>query len=413
VPATVPAAFDPEDWTKVPGVVGELMEWYDSTTLYPSRAMSLGTALSVLSTLMGQHVETPTGRGAQLFVNIVAPTTFGKDHYRRKGEKTLETADAANLKGPPDIFSSSGLIEELKTRPLPVFCAFWDEFGPAIERSMAGDASWARDLIINLQKLFTCWQENFGTPAAARKVSVAIWSPFVSICGFSPPSGFYGACSMGLSAGGFLNRLLNFEQRIKPPMHHENAEKPREAPDELAGRLRALYLFAQAIEVKMLSGTLVVKMTWGSGAKQVWIDLEKKMSGEPDEQRRELFGRAPEITVRVASVIAFGRFSRAVEVADMLLAEAIVLQSAEILYAGVLEYAEEKLSLNKLCKKIVGWVRAAGGSMTVRDVMRKARPLIAKGGDPEGTIEYLVDSGELRRRKASTGGRPSDVLESV
>jgi hypothetical protein len=196
----------------------------------------------------------------------------------------------------------------------------------------------------------------------------------------------------------------------------ENLKRPREVPAGLAGRMQALYESTQSVEAMMaaaLGGTVAIKMTWGVGAEQVWIDLAKKLGEEPDAQRRELFCRVAEITERVASVIAFGRFARVVEREDVLLARAIVLQSAEILFAGVREYAEEELSLNALCKKIVEWLKAAGGVMTRRDLMRKARPLIAKGGDVSAAIAYLIDSGELQVVKDLTRGRPSDVMTLV
>jgi hypothetical protein len=409
-PNEVPAAFDPKDWTKVPGLVGEFAEWIISTAPYPSRVMSLGTSLATMSVLMGQHVETPSGKGAQLYININAPTGFGKDDCLGAGESGLTAAGAEALVGPPDIFSSSGLIEEIVKRPLPVFCVFWDEFAGAIQRSMSGDNAWGRDLIFNLQKLFTCWQKNFRTPAAAKKASVPIWSPFVTVCGFSQPATFYSVCSQALSSAGFLGRLLNFEQKVKPPMCPENLEKSREVPEKLAGRLQALYQFSQAIEAKLLGNGKVAKMKWGAGAKQVWIDLAKKLGEEPDAQRREIFCRVAQIAERVASVIAFGRFSRVIEREDILLAAAIAMQSAEILYAGVLEYMEEELSLNSLCKRIVEWIRAAGGSMTRRDVLRKARPFIRKHIDAESSIAYLINSDLLREEVKTTGGRSSNVL---
>jgi hypothetical protein len=399
MPKVVPAAYDPRDWTKVPGVVGEFAEWIVSVSPYPSRVMSLGTSLATMSVLMGHHVETPSGKGAQLYVNNVAPTGYGKDECLGGGESGLTAAGAEALIGPPDIFSSSGLMEEIVKRPLPVFCAFWDEFAGAIERSMAGDAVWGRDLIFNLQKLFTCWQKNFRTPAAAHKVSVSIWSPFVTVCGFSQPAMFYSVCSHVLAASGFIGRLVTFEQKVRPPFHPENLDKSREVPKELAGRLRCLYEFAQSLYEKLLGNGLVIKMSWGAGAKQVWIDLANKLGEEPDAQRREIFCRVAQIAERIASVIAFGRFSRVVEREDILLAAAIAMQSAEILYAGVLEYREEELSLNSLCKRIVEWLRAAGGSMTQRDVLRRARPFVRKGFDPEDAIKYLIASEEVWREK--------------
>ena len=37
----------------------------------------------------------------------------------------------------------------------------------------------------------------------------------------------------------------------------------------------------------------MVTMAWGSGAKQIWVDLTAKLRDDPDELRRDLFARVP------------------------------------------------------------------------------------------------------------------------
>jgi hypothetical protein len=74
-------------------------------------------------------------------------------------------------------------------------------------------------------------------------------------------------------------------------------------------------------------------MTWGPGAKEIFTSFAAEMRAEKDEVRRDLFGRAAEIAVKVGTVVAYGRGSNTVDRCDMLLGKEFALQSAEIIYA--------------------------------------------------------------------------------
>src|SRR5262245_52427008 len=61
-----PAFFNPDDLTRVPGVVGMLSDWTVRSALYPNRTLALGAALVTVGTLMGRRVMTPTRRETPL-----------------------------------------------------------------------------------------------------------------------------------------------------------------------------------------------------------------------------------------------------------------------------------------------------------------------------------------------------------
>jgi hypothetical protein len=137
-------------------------------------------------------------------------------------------------------------------------------------------------------------------------------------------------------------------------------------------------------------------MAWGVGAKQVWTDLISQLREEPDDLRRNLFARVGEITIRIATIIAFGRGSLTVDQTDMEWARALTLESAESLHRDVLKYTVDMQDFPGLCQKILKLIAANGGWMSKRDLRRGCQNLLKKGGDLDAAIEYLKGAERIR-----------------
>jgi hypothetical protein len=106
-----------ERLTYVPGVVGDMVDWMVSTAKRPNRMMALSTALCVVGTLIGRCVKGPTGSGTHLYVVILAPTGYGKDHPLWCGKTILKAVKAAHLIGPDEFASSPGFTKRLAENP--------------------------------------------------------------------------------------------------------------------------------------------------------------------------------------------------------------------------------------------------------------------------------------------------------
>jgi hypothetical protein len=66
--AAEPPIFDEKDLTRVPGIVGRMVDWIEAASLYPNRPLALGTSLVTVGTLMGQRVAGPTQGSTHLYV---------------------------------------------------------------------------------------------------------------------------------------------------------------------------------------------------------------------------------------------------------------------------------------------------------------------------------------------------------
>ena len=159
----------------------------------------------------------------------------------------------------------------------------------------------------------------------------------------------------------------------------------------------------------------MITMTWGSdAAKQIWVDLTAKLRNDPDELRRNLFARVPEMTIRIATIVAFSRGSHVVEETDMKWARALTLKSAETLHEGVLKYTVDPQGFAGLCQKILELAAEDNGWISRRDLKRRCTTLIAKASDLDLAIKHLIEAERIRgvtRPPGPKGGRPSDGYE--
>ena len=69
--------------------------------------------------------------------------------------------------------------------------------------------------------------------------------------------------------------------------------------------------------------------------------------------KRTMFARVGDMTVRLASIVAFGRGSRTVDERDMLWARALAMRSVQDMYEAVLKHMEDPKSHNAMCQEIL------------------------------------------------------------
>lgn len=408
--------FDPEDLTKAAGTVGALIDWISAASLYPNRPLALGAALVTVGTLIGQRVAGPTHGSTHLYVVGIGGSASGKQQGIDSAKEALNEIGAQDRIGAGDFRSSVALVNSLKKQS--VFCSFIDEYGLVLQRiGNKGAGGYEYDVVSVLQQLWGLNWTYFNSPAAARENSQRIFAPAFSLLGLSVPEHFYGAVTLKQIAGGLLNRHLIIRGEDRPPLQNR-ADGSWKAPGELKRRLQTLYqqwpkLTLEETLNKPLDDTSfepMVTMTWGSGAKQIWVDLTAKLRDDPDELRRNLFARVPEMTIRIATIVAFGRGSLVVEETDMKWARALTLKSAETLHEGVLKYTVDPQGFAGLCQKILELAAEDDGWISRRDLKRRCTTLIAKASDLDLAIKHLIEAERIRevtRPPGPKGGRPS------
>ena len=173
--------------------------------------------------------------------------------------------------------------------------------------------------------------------------------PAFSIFGASTEKKLIRALTKDQVENGFVNRMLLVNigrgalERIEPKYEWSKFPKP------LADALKAA-AGEPAPEGPMrleLNGRVLRdfrRIGWGVGAKEIWMKFEKDIRGMPSIEDRELWIRAPEQALRLATIVAVFRGSEVVEVEDWTWAEEVVKHSMHQLVQALLRNSAKTLT---------------------------------------------------------------------
>ncbi|WP_143197795.1 hypothetical protein [Bradyrhizobium sp. AS23.2] len=203
-----PSALPPKselslsDLTRPPGLVGDIIDWIEASSEFPSRELALGAALGWVATLAGRGFETPSRARTNLYLIALAPSGYGKDHA---GSCVGSLAIASGLDrfiGPARFMSASALRETLIGQP-SILC-IQDEFG-GILRQIDGPGVGIHSEMIRFDMLglFSRAKDFYQGAAYAQNRAVKLFNPNLSIYGMSTPAEFWNAVTSSRNADGF------------------------------------------------------------------------------------------------------------------------------------------------------------------------------------------------------------------
>jgi len=391
-----------------PGVVGEIAQWITATATKPQPLLALAAALTIVGTVIGRRVATPYRDGAtHLYAICLAPTGAGKEHPRAACDTILAAAGMQQLIGPSEFMSLSAVIKRLQRGPL-MLCAM-DEFGAFCARILAKKSS-AHERAIS--KIFReAWGKNFTnlqTPEWAGLASETIFAPAMSIFGVSTAEELWAAMSGADLKNGLLNRFPVLESPERPKDQNPAGSHLKPPPAMLerikalaGGPLSGMSAFSATVEPQPLA--------WGRGAEIAFASFRKQQDersdAAPDEA--DYLQRAPEIAMRIATIVAAGRMSKFVSLEDIEFGKMLALTSVETMIRGVRDHMSET-DHQAQSKLVLGIIRKAG-RITRSALYRKvddrfdARTL-------DSILKSLVEAEyiteEVERSANPSGGRP-------
>src|SRR6516162_1101336 len=401
---------DIEALTYVPGLVGQIVDWIVAGARRPNRVMALGVALGVVGTLIGRRVEGPTGNATHLYIFILAPTGWGKDHPLWCGNKLMIAVGAKSLLGPSEFVSGRGIIRYLKRSPLTLCIV--DELGDVFQLiNGQHDNPWVRDLIGHFKKLYNSW-EIIITAETMKDESTTINHPAVTIVGACTAEALFEALKPRDIESGFANRpmLLPFEGFKRPPERDvpEGAEDP---PATLVGELRRLMRKQSILDMPMSEVDEVAppvlandrqKIRWGSEeAKAAYFAFSREIDEwqEKDRRKFELGMRATENAVRCATIVAAGCFSATVDLQDIEWALKWSRVSFNAADGGFKKYMRDYYEFPKFCEQVVEAIRSQeDGFMSNRDLGRQFRRNMKFGHELEKALKQLEKEDRIRSR---------------
>lgn len=396
-----------------PGLVGDIAKWIEATARRSQPGLAIGAALALVGLACGRHIAGPTRAGTALYFLGLAPTGTGKDHPLKQIGRVMTAANLGHHLGPSEFISLTAAINVLKKKPAAI-CAM-DEFGDFMRRVYARKGSPHERAVTKI--LRSAWSANFDaftTPEWAAIASETIAAPHLSMFGVSTHEQFYSALEGGAASDGTLNRFTIIDGKTDP-VDKEPEMDPHVVPGRLADDLKIIYLRSGEMSAAMRLDPLANpadhgKLTilgWSSDeAKELWTDYQRKcegiMRGEPE--RADFVVRSAEMAIRIATIVAAGRFDDTVNVADVEFGIAMASASADMMMSGAEEWMAEN-DHQARAQKVLRIIRQRG-TIKHSDLLRSMQHT-APARELRDVLALLMESGQVRRVDIKTRDGPN------
>jgi hypothetical protein len=344
-PAAEPAPVE----LSLPGVAGEVQQYYLSTAMQPSEIVSLAVGLMVPTALVSGNVIGPTGpKGCALQQTLVVlvPTAGGKQFAIDCTKECVTKAGAQRLLGPNRFKSGAALVRHMKENRVQL--CVQDEFGLLLAK-LGNPKSNVCEVEIN-ERMREFWALGpgsiYNSPVGAAKGddSETIVNARLSILGFGNRDEFFAACKGTDINNGFLNRMVILEEpRLIRSRTIEHVRFPKALKENLCKLV--------AIKPRQLG--------WTASAREIFEAEKDRVFNQTDERKLRLWGRTPEKIMRAASACAASRFATQVERTDMEVAQAIMRMSDQRSKEGMDEAeASRQLDHAELKREIARCLRS-------------------------------------------------------
>jgi hypothetical protein len=397
-----------------PGLLGHVVQHIVDCDMFPDRRMALWAALSACAKALDRKVIGPTGSTTLLYLILLAATAAGKQTSHDSIRILLRAMGIEN------VIQAGGLASVQATEDLirgsPNCFVLIDEFGRWL-RMVLDQTSNVRELPGTLCKFWGIRPGGSWTitrRAREEVTNVTIDWPALALAGCTVGEIFWDACGDDEITGGFLNRCVIFDAgkggpRAKPKYSWE--ELPLWLAAALKERAGAPATDGAKVVTKTQGFLGPRRLTWGAGAEAMWAAEVDTIRDLDEGRRRDIFARAPEIAIRLATVAAWWRGSEVVEVGDWRWGWAWAKLSCELVLKGANENMKVKREFAKICQHIKALL--ADGPMKIGQIHVHCRSAAGDRGIEivDKALDDLVLSEEIElvpeKDKPKGPGRPT------
>lgn len=395
-----------------PGLVGEIARWIDACAVHPAPLLSIGAALSIVSTLAGRRYCLPSGLRTCTYVVGIAQSGVGKEVGRQCAVSLLDRCGLRKRVGTGSIASGAGLVARLSACPTQLFLL--DELGRLLEAfSGKNAASHEREIMTVLMELWSAAPGVFLGKAYAEKEAPVIEMPHTVIYGTTTPDAFYGALKGRDVVDGVLSRVIVMEVDHGQLAELEPSANSGEPPDGLVqackalargpadGNLEGLDLASVRATPRLVRLTDEAKV----GAARIAAGLTVQLGRV---EHRDLWVRAKEQTLRVALAMALGCGRLDIAAQDLKWAWDLVRWSTKRMDAAVTSrVADTEEGRAQLA--VMQALEEAGGTLD-RACLTKSRHMRRFDARTRKTaIAVLLDSERIGMHSLPTMGRAREV----
>jgi hypothetical protein len=220
-PPDNPLASIPEHLLSVPGILQDVVNYYNTTAARAQPQFAVQSALAFGSVVMGRRWMTDQRNYSSLYFLNVAVSSAGKEHAKTTIEKLLETAGLERLIGPAGYASASGVISSLIDQPCHI--AVIDELGRVLQSAKAQGNHHKSDAQTIMMEAFGRQDSilrghgmsKFGLRKQdAKELDRFVRNPSLTLLTMTTPSTLFDGISSQSVLDGFLGRFIIVESPI-------------------------------------------------------------------------------------------------------------------------------------------------------------------------------------------------------
>lgn len=308
----VPTLPETKDFpiTLPPGLVGEIAQYFYSSSIRPVAEISLIAAIACVAGVVGRSYNI-SRQGLAQYLILLARTGTGKE-AASAGISTLfqtirpQLPMADQFLGPAVFASGPALHRVLSERPC--FVSVLGEFGFTVQRLSNPKASSAE---LTLKQLIL---DAYGKSGYGQVLQPSVYSdrekninpvasPNITILGESTPESFYDGLDQSHIASGFLSRFLILEYTGDRPDINEHFEQ--QPSDQLRQRFADLVTVAITVQ----NNNTVCQVTQDPEADKVLKAFNHKVDTRirgANDAIREIWNRAHLKALKLSGVVAVG-----------------------------------------------------------------------------------------------------------
>lgn len=360
------------DLLTIPGVLQDVVDYYNSTAARPQPQFAVQTALAFGSVVMGRRWRTNWDNYSSLYFINVGKSGSGKEHPKTVIESLLEASNLTQLIGPSGYSSSSGVLSALIDQPNHI-CII-DELGRQFESAQKAGNSHKSDSHTMIMEVFgrlhgTVRSQAYSTLSMGKRreegESKTVKNPALTLLAMTTPSTLYENLSSRFVSDGFLNRFIiveSFVGRQVGGRYRRIEASPRltkwaRACAEATGAHGDL---SNVVNHQFAPEAVVVPFSHESEEyltqiEQRCVDMMDSIEGEMEE----MFIRTKEIIQRVALIVAVSCNSQTVELNHLKWAENYVWHYAQAIYKAIKGNVADN-DFEGICKQVYAVIKAAG-----------------------------------------------------
>lgn len=317
-PPDNPLASIPDHLLSVPGILQDVVNFYETTAIKTQPQFAVQTAIALGSVAMGRRWTTSQRNFTSLYLLNIGETGCGKEHSKTVIEAMLDAAGIGNMIGPSGYTSASGVFSALLSRPTHV--AVIDELGRALKSAANRNMQHKADSLTAIMEAFgrqdgALRPQGYATLGLTKEQQESfekvVRRPSLTLLGMSTPSEFYGAISGGDIASGLLNRFLIVKSEIGAQMSQERrmveiGDRIKDWLREAATALGDGGNLSGLDTADMPPSPVVVAFT--RGALDLLRDYEEELlvaiKAEGESGLEAMHNRSREIAMRISLIVA-------------------------------------------------------------------------------------------------------------